>query len=508
MAEKREEWKTHTGMILAMIGTEVGLGNIWRFPYLVGKFGGGTFLIPYITLLILVALFVMMCEWALGRSTKSGPLGAFRKIKFPFGREVGAWGIIGPFFLECYYVVITSWVLFYIGASFFGLYYGEDSMRFLVNFLASPWVFVGHFIVCLIISWILALGVQKGIERACKFMIPTLFFLLIIITIRSLTLPGAAQGVEFFMRPRWEFLFNPAAWIAALGQVFFTLSLGMSAMIIYGSYMKTKWGIPQNAIACALGNTSSSILAGFAIFPAAFALGMGAAVSGAQSIGLTFVVLPQLFQKMPAGWFFGGLFFLLLTFGALSSAISIQEPAVAWLKEEFGLSRTKGALATGFLLWVLGLPFILNGFVVGGLGTKLALLGKMDMIIGQVALPAFALMAVLAVGWTMKNKGFSEINMNAKMRLSRLAWNWIRYVIPAATLLLLLFTIIQVLEEIKLIPAILPQVGITDFIPLGIGFSTIAMIVLVCSIIWGGFAYFTYKVIRVEKHKEEPAHTL
>lgn len=508
MTEKREEWKTHTGMILAMIGTEVGLGNIWRFPYLVGKFGGGVFLIPYISLLFLVALFAMMCEWALGRYTKAGPLGAFRKIKFPWGREIGAWGIIGPFFLECYYVVITSWVLFFVGASFFGLYYGQDPMQFLLDFLSSPWIFVVHLAVCSIISWILALGVQKGIERACKFMIPSLFVLLIIIVIRSLTLPGAAAGVEFFMRPRWEYLWNPAAWIAALGQVFFTLSLGMSAMIIYGSYMKKKWGLPRNAIACALGNTSSSILAGFAIFPAAFALGMGSAVSGTQSIGLTFVVLPQLFQKMPAGWFFGGLFFLLLTFGALSSAISIQEPAVAWLKEEFGWNRVRGALATGVLLWVMGLPFILNGFVLGGLGKKLALLGKMDMIIGQVALPAFALLAILAVGWVMKKKGLEEINQNAKLKINSFVWNWIKYVVPVATFALLLITVIQVLEAVKLIPAFLPTIGITEFVPIGIGWSTIMMMITVCTIVWGGFAYFTYKVIKVEKHKEEITHPL
>jgi NSS family neurotransmitter:Na+ symporter len=503
MAQERELWKTHWGMIFAMIGTEVGLGNIWRFPYLVGKYGGGVFLIPYIVLLLGVAVFAMIAEWVLGRHTRRDPLGAFQKIGFPFGRDIGAWGVIGPFFLYSYYIVITGWVLFFVIASFGRLYFGQDSEQFFLNFLASPWIFLVHASAVFITSYILALGVQKGIERACKFMIPSLFILLIIVAIRSITLPGASLGIEFYMRPRWSGLLNPQTWIAALGQVFFTLSLGMGAMLIYGSYLRDEWGIPANALACTLGNTTSSILAGFAIFPAAFALGFGALVSGSESIGLTFFVLPRVFEKMPAGWLFGGLFFILLSFGALSSAISIQEPSIAWLKEEVGWKRKKSALITGIILWVMGLPFVLNGFLAGDLGKKLALLGKMDIIIGQLALPLFGLLSVIAVGHFMRKKGFQEINKNAQHKIGTWIMPWIRWVVPIFVLFLFFLSLIKVLQDLGKIPQILPVVSIPEFHPVGITISTVIMMVLVCSIIWGGFIFMTHRVITVEREKNK-----
>ncbi|MFC1632227.1 sodium-dependent transporter [Candidatus Omnitrophota bacterium] len=500
--KERELWKTHWGMMLAMIGTEVGLGNIWRFPYLVGKYGGGVFLIPYIVLLLGVAVFAMIAEWVLGRHTRRDPLGAFEKIKFPLGRDIGAWGVIGPFFLYSYYIVITGWVIFFVIASFGRLYFGQDSEQFFLRFLSSPWVFAVHALAIFITSGIIALGVQKGIERACKFMIPSLFILLLIVAIRSVTLPGAAGGIEFYMRPRWEGLLNPQTWIAALGQVFFTLSLGMGAMLIYGSYLRDEWGIPANALACTLGNTSSSILAGFAIFPAAFALGFGALVSGSESIGLTFFVLPRVFEKMPAGWLFGGLFFILLTFGALSSAISIQEPSIAWLKDEVGWPRKKSALITGFILWAMGFPFVLNGFLAGGLGKKLALLGKMDIIIGQLALPLFGLLSVIAVGHFMRKTGYQEINKNAKHKIGAWIMPWIRWVVPAFVLLLFFLSLIQVLQDLGKIPQIIPVVSMPEFQPQGITTATIVMMVTICSIIWGGFIFMTHRVITTEKEKK------
>ncbi len=220
MTKKRETWKSHWGMIAAMIGTAIGLGNIWRFPYLCGRYGGASFIIPYVILLFGIAIFAMMCEWVLGRHTRRDPLGAFDRIRFPFGRDIGAWGIIGPFFLYSYYIVITSWVLFFIFASFEGLYFGKDTEVYFASFLGSRWIFVVHFMAVCITSGILAMGVQKGIERACKIMIPTLFALLIIVAVRSVTLPGAKEGIEFYMRPRWTGLLNVETWIAALGQVF------------------------------------------------------------------------------------------------------------------------------------------------------------------------------------------------------------------------------------------------------------------------------------------------
>ena len=352
-----------------------------------------------------------------------------------------------------------------------------------------------------ITSAILAMGVRKGIERACKFMIPALFILLIIVAVRSLTLPGAGVGVEFYMRPRWEGLLNPETWIAALGQVFFTLSLGMGAMMMYGSYLKDEWGIPSNAIAVTLGNTSSSILAGFAIFPAAFALGFGNIVSGNESIGLTFFILPKVFEVMPGGHLFGGIFFILLTFGALSSAISIQEPSIAWFKDEVGWSRPKSAAITGFILWIMGLPFILNGFVTGSLGQKLALLSKMDLIIAQMAIPVFGLLSIIAVGHFMKDKGFRDINKNARMELGNWIKPWIKYVVPAFVFLIFLFNQIKVLQDAGRIPTIIPEKTV-QFSSIGLTPITYVMIAAILLLFWGGFIYTTIRVLIIERRKE------
>jgi len=495
MTKKRETWKSHWGMIAAMIGTAIGLGNIWRFPYLCGKYGGATFLIPYVILLLGVAMFAMMCEWVLGRHTKRDPLGAFDKIKFPFGRDIGAWGIVGPFFLYSYYIVVTSWVIFFIFASLEGLYFGKDTGWYFASFLGSKWVFLVHIAAVAITSSILAMGVQKGIERACKIMIPTLFVLLVIVAIRSVTLPGAREGIEFYMRPRWEGLLRPEIWMAALGQVFFTLSLGMGAMLIYGSYMKDEWGIPMNALSVTMGNTSASILAGFAIFPAAFALGFGNVIGGAESIGLTFIVLPKVFEVMPGGHLFGGLFFILLTFGAISSAISIQEPAIAWLADEVGWPRKKGAFFTGAVLWLMGLPFIFNGFVAGGLGMKLALLSKMDVIIGQLAIPVFGMLAIIAVGYFMGNRGFDEMNKNARIKLSHTPLKfWVRAIVP------IFMAILFVLTLLKATGVIHEGEGV-GFTPVGITPITIFAMAFICILFWGGFIYATARVLIIEKDK-------
>ena len=445
----------------------------------------------------------MMCEWVLGRHTKRDPLGAFEKIKFPFGRDVGAWGVIGPFFLYSYYIVITSWVLFFVFASFEGLYFGKNTQSFFSSFLGSKWIFVVHFMAVCITSGILAMGVQKGIERACKIMIPTLFVLLIIVVARSVTLPGAAEGIEFYMRPRWEGLLSPETWIAALGQVFFTLSLGMGAMLIYGSYLKDEWGIPANAMSVALGNTSASILAGFAIFPAAFALGFGKTIGSAESIGLTFFVLPKVFEVMPGGHFFGGLFFILLAFGAISSAISIQEPAIAWLKDEVGWSRKKSAFSTGIILWLMGLPFVLNGFAKGALSAKLALLSKMDIIIGQLAIPVFGIIAIIAVGYFMGNRGFDEMNKNARVKLSH-TWlkPWVKAIVPIFVGGLFILTLVRILQDNSVIPEVIPVSKGVEFTSVDITPATVVMIVFVCLVFWGGFAYTTAKVLTVERDKK------
>jgi len=259
----------------------------------------------------------------------------------------------------------------------------------------------------------------------------------------------------------------------------------------------------MNAISVALGNTSASILAGFAIFPAAFALGFGSVIGGAKSIGLTFFVLPKVFEVMPGGHFFGGIFFILLAFGAISSAISIQEPAIAWLKDEVGWSRKKSSVFTGVILWIMGLPFILNGFIKGGIEEKLALLSKTDIIIGQLAIPVFGIFAIIAVGYFMKDKGFDEMNKNARVKLSK-TWMkpWIKAVVPVFLALLFILILIGILQDNGVIPKVLPTSEDVTFVPQGITLSTVFMMIFIALIFWGGFAYATVRVLTIEKDKK------
>lgn len=500
----RETWRTHAGMVSAMLGTAIGLGNVWRFPYLCGKHGGGSFIVPYVILLVGVGIFAMMAEWALGRYTKRDPLGAFERVGFPAGRDVGAWGIIGPFFLNSYYCYVASWVLYYIFASLGGLYFGQDTAAFFTSFLGGKGVFVSHALVVASIVGILALGVQKGIERACKIMIPSLFVLLCVLVVRALTLPGAWKGVVYYMQPRWSETMKLVTWFDALGQIFFTLSLGMGAMLMYGSYLKDHWGIPRNAILCTLGNSSCSILAGFAIFPAAFALGLGLAIQGEQSIGLTFIVLPRLFAKMGGGAFFGALFFVLLLFGAISSALSIQEPMVAWLVDEARWPRGRASVVAGILLWALGLPYLLNGRSSGGIGEKLALMSKMDAVLNNVALPLFSLLCVIAVTWVLGRRGFEEINKNARLRLNRASQLWLKYVVPLFILVLLVLLLAQTAGMTARIPALTDKghVPVDPASITSVDAATKITITLVLLTVWGGCLWALVSAVVIERRKE------
>ena len=226
-------------------------------------------------------------------------------------------------------------------------------------------------------------------------------------------------------------------------------------------------------------------------------------IGGSESIGLTFFVLPKVFEAMPGGHLFGGFFFILLAFGAISSAISIQEPAIAWLKDEAGWSRKKGALFTGIILWIMGLPFIFNGFIKGGISQKLALLSKMDIVIGQLAIPLFGIIAIIAVGYFMKNRGFDEMNKNARIKLSH-TWlkPWIKAIVPIFVALLFIITLIQILQANKVLPQALPTAKDAAFTPIGITPLTIFTIIFICVLFWGGFIYTTIRVLTIEKDKK------
>ncbi|MDR1915875.1 MAG: sodium-dependent transporter, partial [Synergistaceae bacterium] len=328
-SENREQWHSRIGFIMAAAGSAIGLGNVWRFPYLVGMNGGAAFVIVYILLAITVGLTVMLCEFCIGRASQKGSAGAFRVLaKNPLWSIFGWLGLlIGGFIILSYYGVIAGWTIKYIISSFTGLM-GEarlgNSKDFYDNFISNSNSVIFYQIIAMFAATaIVAGGICKGIERACKVLMPALFIILLVLILRAVTLPGAEAGLAFYLKPDFSKLTGKTI-LDALGQGFFSLSLGMGIMITYGSYIDKDEKLPSSVGMIFCLDTFAALLAGLAIFPAVFAMG----VEPSEGIGLTFVTLPGVFAKMPAGFIFSFLFFLLLFFAAITSMISLLEVAV------------------------------------------------------------------------------------------------------------------------------------------------------------------------------------
>ncbi len=354
---EREHWTTRLGFILAAAGSAVGLGNIWRFPFVAGTQGGAAFLIIYLAFIIIIGYPLMVTEMTLGRKTQRNPVGAFKSLapSTPWWL-VGALGVFTGFVILSYYSVVAGWSLHYIVESITGL---SPEMEYGALFeghitqigLPIFW----HAIFMAITVGIIASGVVRGIQRAVKTLMPILFILLIVLIVRALTLEGAAEGIAFYLSPD----FGEVTWTTlqdAVAQSFFTLSLGMGAIITYGSYLSREDNIGDNAAYVVGLDTLIAIMAGFAIFPAVFALGLDPAAGP----GLTFITLPAVFAEMPAGSFFGFLFFVLLSIAAVTSAISLLEVVTAWLVDEHNWARKKAAVVLGVIIFLVGIPPVLG----------------------------------------------------------------------------------------------------------------------------------------------------
>lgn len=431
MAENREQWGSRFGLIMAAAGSAVGLGNIWRFPYITGKYGGAAFVLVYLAVVIVIGISVMLAEFSIGRSAKSDAVGSFKKLGGGAWPAVGWMGFFCGFVILSYYAVIMGWAIAYVFKSFGGLMElagaGKAADSF-VAFIGNPVQAVAyHIISMVIVIGVVYKGISGGIEKSCKVLMPALFALLLLLIARSVTLPGSGAGLVFYLKPDFSKLTSEAI-LAAVGQGFFSLSLGMGAMITYGSYIKKDEYMPSAARTIVMLDTSVAILAGLAIFPAVFAFG----VEPNAGPGLTFITLPSVFAKMPLGSVFSFAFFLLLSIAALTSAISLLEVVVTYAIDQLEWTRSKGAIVMGVIILLLGIPSALSqGACEINIFGK-SFLDAADFITNNVVMPLGGLFISLFVGWFWADGAKAEITDNGRIVFPMYtAWLWIcRVVAP------------------------------------------------------------------------------
>ncbi len=344
----REKWSSSIGFILASIGSAVGIGNIWRFPYMVGENGGGAFLIPYLIAVFLFGLPLMMLEFTLGRHFKTSVVPAFSTIGKKF-KLAGFFLVFIMGMILSYYLVITGWVLAY------SLFFITGNPIPFSQFTGSYYPLLFFLTSAVTTFFVVRAGVRQGIEKLSKFLIPLLFAMLLLLVIFAISLPGAAKGIEFYLTPDFGKLADPFVWTAAFGQAFFSLGVGTGIMLTYGSYMRDE-NIVKSAGIITVSDLLVAILGGFVVFPIVFSFGL----DPAAGVQLAFVTLPPVFQEMSFGFLLGAIFFLLLFFAALTSAVSMLEVPVATLIDSYGFERKKATLLVSMVIFLVGLPSALS----------------------------------------------------------------------------------------------------------------------------------------------------
>jgi len=420
----REQWSSKASFILAAAGSAVGLGNIWKFPYIAGENGGAAFLFIYLICIVLVGLPILNIEILLGRATQKNPVGAFKTLTDkPFWKYVGALGVFASFTILSFYSIVGGWSVAYTVEALKGTFdsfvisnfspeYGMPSPEVAGHFFdfknSNPmWVIGYHTVFFLTIVGIILSGIREGLEKASKFLMPLLFGILMILVIQGLMLPGADGGTSFLFSPDWSKI-NPQTFLLALGHAFFTLSLGMGAMMTYGSYLSEKDDVVNASYMVAFLDTIIAILAGVAIFTVVFSSGYDPAVGP----GLVFHVLPPLLAQLTGGYIFALLFFLLLTIAAVTSAISILEVSVAYLVDELNYSRKKATLTMGILVYLAAIPCALSFNLwsdVTLLGTGLTFFDMADFLASNILLPLGGFFLAIFAGYVW---GIDEVVRN------------------------------------------------------------------------------------------------
>jgi NSS family neurotransmitter:Na+ symporter len=430
----RGQWGTRAGFILAAAGSAVGLGNVWKFPYVAGDNGGAVFLVVYLAIVFSVGVSVMLAEFVIGRAGERNPVGAFRRLGGGAWPTAGYIGVAAGIIILSFYSVVAGWTLAYIVKSATGLLAAPDAASYGARFAAfssepvEPLLWHALFMAFTVA--IVLRGVKRGIEFSCVVLLPMLFVLLAVLAVRTVTLPGAVSGVEFYLAPDFSKL-TPGIVLAALGQAFFSLSLGMGAMITYGSYLPHRVNLPGSVLWITGFDTLAAFVAGLVVLPAVFAFSLDPAAGP----GLVFITLPAVFAQMPAGEVFAVLFFVLLAIAALTSSVSLLEVGVAYFVDERGMPRRTAAITLGAICFLLGIPASLSqgdwkDVTLFGMG----ILDLMDYAASNVMLPLGAIAIVAFVGWRMGGRALAEASGNGAHPFAWAApWRFVcRYVAPIA----------------------------------------------------------------------------
>lgn len=436
LGTQRENWGSRIGFILAAAGSAIGLGNIWRFPYLVGVNGGAAFVVVYLILIAIVGSTVMLAEFAMGRASRKAPVASFYVLSGTHTWTLVGWvaTLAGGFIILSYYAVIGGWTIKYIISSFTDLMplasAGKSGEAF-GAFITNPQQVVLYQVIFMVLTMLIVFGgIGKGIERACKIMMPLLFVIMVILIVRSVTLPGAEKGIEYYLKPDFSKITSKSV-LDALGQGFFSLSLGMGIMITYGSYIGKEERMPSSAAWVIFADTLIAFMAGLAIFPAVFAMGL----EPAAGPSLTFITLPGVFAKMPFGQYFSALFFVLLFFAAITSAMSLFEVSVSHGIDDLKWSRCKSILIMGTIITLLGVPSALS--LSGPANLKIAgkdFLDVMDFVSNNVMMPVSSILTCLFVGWFWYDGARKELTNDDSISFGLMPlWTFsVRFVAPIA----------------------------------------------------------------------------
>lgn len=449
-APHRGLWSSRLAFILAATGSAVGLGNIWKFPYVTGDNGGGAFVLVYLLCIAVIGIPILMAEVLIGRSGRHNPimsmrLMAERNARSPLWRTSAIIGMLAAFVILSFYSVIGGWAASYIGHAASGDFVGQSAEAIgglFGDLLADPGeLLLWHSVFMILVVLVVAQGLKSGLERAVNILMPALFVLLLVTVGYGMTTGHFSEAASFLFTPDFSAL-SVNGWLIALGHAFFTLSLGMAIMMAYGSYLGRDVSIGRTAIMVAIMDTVVALLAGLAIFPVVFANNL----EPSAGPGLIFQTLPLAFGSMPMGSLFGTLFFILLLFAAWTSGISLLEPVTEWLEERVTMGRVGCAVLVGFACWALGVASILSlnewsGFAPLGMFERfegMTIFDLLDYFTANIMLPLSGLLTALFIGWFVAKQAL-QADLALSDRSFAIWYNLIRFVSPVAVLIVFIY---------------------------------------------------------------------
>lgn len=445
MNKSQEQWTSKLGFILAAAGSAIGIGVIWKFPYMVGTNGGGLFFLMFILFTLIIGAPILITEFIIGRRTQKDAVRAYKELApgTPW-TLIGYCGVIASIILLSFYSVVGGWILSYLIRSVTNSLSNLTQQQYgdLFNtIISNPYeTVIAQLIFMLITILVVQGGIQQGIEKASKYMMPALFILFLVLLVRSLTLDGAMEGVKFFLKPDTSVLSEQTV-LLALGQAFFTLSIGISVMVTYASYLNKNEDLTKSALSVVGLNIFIALLAGLVIFPAVFALGF----DPASGPGLVFVVLPAVFNEIAFGSVFMFIFFILILFATLTSAFSILEIVVAAMVKGDEAKRKKSSWVAGILVFIIGIPSALSFGVLSHITLfNKSIFDIADFLVSNIALPVGALFISLFVGFQLKRLHVEEEFLSGSSYGKKIFKVWyflIRYIAPIAIAIVLLSSI-------------------------------------------------------------------